>query len=150
MSIAANLDWELHQLDIKNAFLNGSLEEEVFMRIPPGFESSENQNKVCKLKKALYGLKQSPRAWFTKFSATMNKLGYQQGQDDHIVFIKQTINGKSILIVFVDDMSLIGNDVVGVQLKKCLKSEFKVKDVGTLKYFLGLEIARSKKGIFIT
>jgi len=79
LSMDANLDWELHQLDIKNAFLNGSLEE-VFIRIPFGFESFENQSKVYKLKKAFYGPKQSPRARFTKFSATMKKLGYQWGR----------------------------------------------------------------------
>jgi len=62
--LVTNLDWSLHQLDIKNAFLNGELEEEVFMEVPPGIDTKESFNKVCKLKKSLYGLKQSPRAWF--------------------------------------------------------------------------------------
>jgi len=76
LSIAANLDWRLHQLDIKNAFLNGILEEEVYMRVPLGFEANGNPDKVCKLKKALYGLKQSPQAWFTRFSIVMKDFGY--------------------------------------------------------------------------
>ena len=76
LSIAANLDWRLHQLHIKNAFLNGTLEEEVYMRVPPGFEANGNPDKVCKLKKALYDLKQSPRAWFTLFNIVMKDFGY--------------------------------------------------------------------------
>ena len=75
LSLAANLDWPLQQLDVKNAFLNGDLEEEVYMDSPPGFESQLNQ-KICKLQKSLYGLKQSPRAWFERFAQFIKKLGY--------------------------------------------------------------------------
>ncbi|KAH9668313.1 hypothetical protein KPL70_021366 [Citrus sinensis] len=71
LSLAVNLDWELHQLDVKNVFLNGTLNEEVYMKIPPGFQSEKERGKVCKLKKSLYGLKQSPRAWFARFSSTL-------------------------------------------------------------------------------
>ena len=81
----------------------------------------------------------------------MKKFGYQQGQAYHTLFIKQTKNGKSILIIYVDDMILTSDDVAGIQqLKECLQTEFKVKDLGTLKYFLGKEVTRTKKGIFIT
>jgi len=73
-----NHDWKLHQLDIKNAFLNGDLEEEVYMEIPIGLENQINPNKVCKLKKSLYGLKQSPRAWFDRFTKAVKKFGYSQ------------------------------------------------------------------------
>lgn len=76
LSIAANLDWPLYQLDVKNAFLNGDLDEEVYMDIPPGFQNSHNHDKVCKLRKSLYGLKQSPRAWFEKFTKAVIKAGY--------------------------------------------------------------------------
>jgi hypothetical protein len=78
LSIAANLNWPLHQFDVKNAFLHGDLEEEVYMEIPPGLEDSSSTGKVCKLKKALYGLKQSPRAWFERFSRAMQRFGYKQ------------------------------------------------------------------------
>ena len=151
ISLAANLDWNLHQLDVKNAFLNGKLEEVVYMKMPPGFDG-EKKDVVCKLNKSLYGLKQSPRAWFTRFSTTMKQLGYVQSQADHTLFVKKSIDGKrAILIVYVDDMVITGDDNNEIDnLKNCLQAEFKVKDLGQLQYFLGMEIARSKKGIFIS
>lgn len=85
VSIAANEDWPLKQLDVKNAFLNGYLEEEVYMDAPPGINSN---GKVCKLRRALYGLKQSPRAWFGRFSTYMKEIGYKQSDVDHTLFIK--------------------------------------------------------------
>jgi hypothetical protein len=75
--MAANLNWPLHQFDVKIAFLHGDLEEEVYMEIPPGLKDSSSAGKMCKLKKALYGLKQSPRAWFERFSRAMQRFGYK-------------------------------------------------------------------------
>ena len=83
LSIVVNLDWELFQLDIKNALLNGELEGEVYMKIPDGFEKEERIGKVCKLHRSLYGLKQSPIAWFKKFSSTLTKFGYKVMQIIH-------------------------------------------------------------------
>ncbi|RVX02081.1 Copia protein [Vitis vinifera] len=152
LSLAINQDWCLQQLDIKNAFLNGDLEEEVYMEIPPGFEESMAKNQVCKLQKSLYGLKQSPRVWFDRFTKTVLKLGYKQGQADHTLFVKKSHAGKmAILIVYVDDIILSGNDMEELQkLKKYLSEEFEVKDLGNLKYFLGMEVARSRKGIVVS
>ncbi|RVW17867.1 Retrovirus-related Pol polyprotein from transposon RE1 [Vitis vinifera] len=107
LSIAANLDWPLQQLDVKNAFLNGNLEEEVYMDPPPGFDEHFG-SKVCKLKKSLYGLKQSPRAWLND---SLNS--------DHVTEMDR--------------------------LKKSLALEFEIKDLGSLRYFLGMEVARSKR-----
>ncbi|XP_059590837.1 retrovirus-related Pol polyprotein from transposon RE1 isoform X2 [Vitis vinifera] len=152
LSLAVNQDWCLQQLDIKNAFLNGDLEEEVYMEIPPGFEESMAKNQVCKLQKSLYGLKQSPRAWFDRFTKAVLKLGYKQGQADHTLFVKKSHARKlAILIVYVDDIILSGNDMGELQnLKKYLSEEFEVKDLGNLKYFLGMEVARSRKGIVVS
>ncbi|RVW84320.1 Copia protein [Vitis vinifera] len=152
LSLAVNQDWCLQQLDIKNAFLNGDLEEEVYMEIPPGFEESMAKNQVCKLQKSLYGLKQSPRAWFDRFTKAVLKLGYKQGQADHTLFVKKSHAGKmAILIVYVDYIILFGNDMEELQkLKKYLSEEFEVKDLGNLKYFLGMEVARSRKGIVVS
>jgi hypothetical protein len=151
LSFAANLDWPLHQLDVKNAFLNGDLEEEVYMDCPPGFEEAFG-SQVCKLKKSLYGLKQSPRAWFEKFTQSVKKQGFTQGQADHTLFTKSGQNGMiTVLIVYVDDIILTGNDEIEMErLKRNLAADFEIKDLGPLKYFLGMEVARSKKGIVVS
>ena len=92
LSLAAHYNWQLLQYDVKNAFLHGDLDEEIYMNIPPGFEENTG-NKVCKLKKALYGLKQSPRAWFGRFAKVMKESGYKQNQGDHTLFIKHSAIG---------------------------------------------------------
>ena len=94
LSLAANKDCALHQFDVKNAFLHGNLEDEVYMDIPLGFDDSKSARKVCKLKKFLYGLKQSPRAWFERFTHAMLKWGFKQSQGDHTLFIKYSSQGK--------------------------------------------------------
>ena len=94
LSLASNLDWPLFQLDVKNAFLNGDLEEEVNMDLPPGFETLDKKGMVCRLRKSLYGLKQSPRAWFDRFTSTIRRYGYKQAHTDHMFF--QRFEGKVV------------------------------------------------------
>ena len=151
LSLAANLGWPLHQLDVKNAFLNGNLDEEVFMEPPPGFEQTIGKGKVCRLIKSLYGLKQSPRAWFERFGEVVKNLGFKQSQGDHTLFVKHSNEGKrAVLIVYVDDIILTGDDNGEIdKLKKLLAFEFEIKDLGEVKYFLGMEFARSKQGISV-
>ncbi|GAA0149543.1 transmembrane signal receptor [Lithospermum erythrorhizon] len=150
LSFAANLDWELHQLDVKNAFLNGELEEEVYMKQPPGFEDASKY--VCKLKKSLYRLKQSPRAWFNRFSKSVKDLGYMQCQADHILSIHHNAKGKiTILIIYVDDIIITYENIEEIhRIEELLAREYEIKDLGKLKYFLGMEIARSQKGISVS
>jgi transposase InsO family protein len=149
ISLAANLDWPLHQLDVKNAFLHGDLTETVYMTQPPGFESKGEC--VCHLKKSIYGLKQSPRAWFDKFSKTVVSHGMTRSQADHSVFFKKTRTGIVILVVYVDDIVITGSDKEGIQiLINHLSSSFLTKDLGKLRYFLGIEVARSKAGISLS
>ena len=150
LSLAADLDWPLHQLDVKNAFLNGGLEE-VYMDIPPSFENKFGSN-VCTLNKCLYGLKQSPRAWFEKFTQSMKKQGYIQGPADHTLFTKFSNDGKFfVLIVYVDDIVLMGDDTIEMtRVKEKLAVDFEIKDLGSMRYFLGMEVARSKNGIVVS
>jgi len=130
LSLEAHFGWEMHQFDVKNAFLHGSLEEEVYMEIAPSYGNVNEENKVCKLKKALYALKQSPRAWFERFTQAMVSLGYRQSQGDHTLFIKHSQNGKITLpLVYVDEKQ---------NLKERLAAQFEMKDLGNLKYFLGI------------
>ncbi|KAM1494901.1 hypothetical protein ACFXTO_029686 [Malus domestica] len=154
LSLAANQDWPLLQFDVKNAFLHGDLKEEVYMDLPPGIGTSPGKGIVCRLRKALYGLKQSPRAWFGRFTSSMKKFGYIQSHSDHTLFLKRQ-NGKlTALIIYVDDMIVTGDDQKEIQhLQKYLATEFEMKELGELgelKYFLGIEVARSKHGIFLS
>nr|CAD1824840.1 unnamed protein product [Ananas comosus var. bracteatus] len=151
LSCAANLEWDLQQLDVKNAFLHGDLREEVYMEIPHGFLTQKNIGKVCRLKNALYGLKQSPRAWFDRFCRAMLNFEYKQSDVDHTMFIKKYMSKITILIVYVDDIVITENDPQKMSKLKCyLAKEFEIKDLGKLRYFLRIEVARSEKGIFIS
>uniref|UniRef100_A0A3Q7X403 Uncharacterized protein LOC113785767 n=1 Tax=Cicer arietinum TaxID=3827 RepID=A0A3Q7X403_CICAR len=133
----------------KNAFLNGELHEEVYM-VPPQ-EVSHNQGEVCKLKKALYGLKQAPRAWFEKFSTMITSLGFCSSEHDSALFIRSTTYGRIILSLYVDDMIITGDDVSGInELKLQLAKQFEMKDLGTLRYFLGIEVAYSPRGYLLS
>ena len=117
--MAANLDWPLHQFDVKNAFLNGELEDEVFMKLPLGFYKEGKETRGCTLKKSLYGLKQSPRALFDRFAKVIKNQGYQQGQSNHTMFFKQSNDGRrTILIVYVDDIILTGDNIGEVERLK--------------------------------
>ena len=152
MSLAATLGWLLLQYDVKNVFLHRDLEEEVYIDLPPGYSPTTREQFVCRLKKVLYGLKQSPRAWFGRFAHVMLTLGYKQSQGDHTLFIHHsTIGGVTVLLVYVDDIVVSGNDEEGMtKLKECLIKEFEIKELGQLKYFLGIEVAHSQEGIFIS
>ena len=111
LSLAAYANWSLYQLDMKNAFLNGDLQEEVFMSLPLGFEKKYGVGKVFKLKNSLYRLKQSPRAWFERFGKAAKRFGFLQSQADHTLFYMHSKEGKvAVLIVYVDDIILIGDD----------------------------------------
>ena len=151
ISCAANFGWPLYQLDVKNAFLHGDLQEEVYMEVPPCYSNPEMVGKVCRLKKSLYGLKQSPRAWFDRFRRALCAMGYKQCNGDHTVFYKHSRRKITVLAVYVDDIIITGDDEMEIKcLKGNLSREFEVKDLGQLKYFLGIEIARNPKGIVLS
>jgi hypothetical protein len=122
-------------MDVKNAFLNGDLSEDVYMQPPSGLSSPPN--KVCRLRRVLYGLKQAPRAWFAKFSATVSRLGYSIRSYDSALFLHRTDRGIILLLLYVDDMIITGDDSIGIlELKQFLSQHFEMKDLGNLSYFL--------------
>ena len=134
ISVAAKQDQPLHQFDLKIAFLNGDLEEEVQMELPPNvkYGSLHNQN-VCKLKKSLYGLKQLSRSWFGRFTSAMKLIGLRQSNSDHTLFIKHNGEKLMALILYIDDMILTGNNPEEMErLKKYLAIKFEMKDLGQL------------------
>ncbi|CAL8150569.1 unnamed protein product [Prunus armeniaca] len=150
LALAAAQDWSLHQLDVNNAFLHGDLHEEIYMSPPPGLQR-QGENLVCRLNKSLYGLKQASRQWFAKFSTAVQAAGFVQSKADYSLFTCR--NGKSFtaLLIYVDDILITGNDLKAISiLKQFLHSRFRIKDLGDLKYFLGIEVSRSKRGISIS
>ena len=151
ISLAATHNWDLHQLDIKNVFLHGDLQEEVYMKQPPRFVAQGEIGKVCHLRKSLYGLKQSPRAWFGKFSQAVEKFGLQKSKSDHSVFYRNSSSGIILLVVYVDDIVITRSDSTGISsLKSFLHSQFHTKDIEMLRYFLGVKVIWSKHGIFLS
>lgn len=147
LAVAAVKGWILHQMDVHNAFLHGDLHEEVYMKLPPGFEHSE-PNKVCRLRKSLYGLKQAPRCWFAKLATSLTAYGFSQSLSDYSLFSYRSGDIQIHVLVYVDDLIISGNDSEAVdKFKKYLSSCFHMKDLGVLKYFLGIEVARSAAGI---
>ncbi|RVX07381.1 Retrovirus-related Pol polyprotein from transposon RE2 [Vitis vinifera] len=149
LAIAASKNWELHQMDVHNAFLHGDLEEEVYMKLPPGFERSD-PNLVCRLRKSLYGLKQAPRCWFAKLVTTLKGYGFLQSYFDYSLFTYTKGNVQINVLVYIDDLIISGNDSAALKTFKAYLSDcFKMKDLGILKYFLGIEVARSSAGLFL-
>ena len=115
---------------------------------PPGFTNDFNNREVCRLKRTLYSLNQSPRAWFGRFTLAMKGYGFKQSNSDHTLFLKRKGKLVTCLIIYVDDMIITGNDEeVMRKLKANMFTEFEMKDLGRLKYFLGIEVLRSKQGI---
>ena len=126
-----------------------NLSEEVYMQPHSGL--FVESNKVCHLRRALYGLKQTPRVWFDKFNSTIFRLGYTVSLYDSALFLRRIDKGTILLLLYVDDMIITGDDLSGIQeLKDFLSQQFEMKDLGHLNYFLGLEIIHSTDGLYIT
>ncbi|KAL4353494.1 hypothetical protein GQ457_06G023630 [Hibiscus cannabinus] len=152
LSLVAVHNWCLFQLDVNNAFLNGMLDEEVYMKLPLGYKTDiSGSNLVCKLHKSIYGLKQASRQWFHAFYQVVMQFGFTQSHSDHSLFIKGSGNDMVVLLVYVDDIILAGKDPkLLTDVRIFLQQHFKLKDLGTLKYFLGFEIARNQTGISLS
>ena len=153
LSLAAQHNWHIHQLDVYNAFLQGDLDDEVYMQLPQGLSSqgeSSGGSIVCRLVKSLYGLKQASRQWNMKLSEALIQSGFIQSCMDHSLFIRKKGNDIVIILVYVDDMLVTGSSISAIEeTKASLHAAFKIKDIGTLKNFLGMEFHRSSKGILI-
>ena len=135
LGLVARLNLEVEQLDVKTTFFHGDLEEEVYMQQPKGFEVKRKDNLVCKLKKSSYGLKQSLRQWYKKFDSFMMSHGYNRTTSYHCVFIRKFFDDDFIiLLLYVDDMLIIGHDSSKIdRLKIELSKYFSMKDLGSMK-----------------
>ncbi|KAM5572540.1 hypothetical protein ABKV19_012545 [Rosa sericea] len=151
LALAAMNNWELRQLDVKNAFLHGDLKEEVYMAQPQGFVDSMHPDYVCLLRKSLNGLKQAPRAWNEKFTSFLPSLGFTFSHSDPSLFIRHTAGGMIALLLYVDDIVITGSDTAGIhEVISELSMVFDMKDLGALSYFLGLEVTKVQQGIFLS
>ncbi|CAA7037262.1 unnamed protein product [Microthlaspi erraticum] len=150
LKISVVKGWEVHQMDVHNAFLHGDLEEEVYMKLPPGFDCGD-KSKVCKLRKSLYGVRQSPRCWFAKLTAALKGYGFVQNISDYSLFTLTRGDMRLYVLIYVDDLLIGGTDPDAiVKFKGYLSQCFKMKDLGLVKYFLGIEVSRAPEGIYLS
>lgn len=165
LAVAAIYDWSTIHMDVSNAFLHGDLFEDIYMTLPQGYthkgcriqlgsvptKSGTSPTLVCKLRKSLYGLKQAPRPWFSKLSTTLLNLGFTQLKTDYSLFIRNNDNVTLTVLVYVDDLLICGNTMSDIEnLKQMLSATFHMKDLGPIRYFLGLEVDRSPAGFFLS
>jgi hypothetical protein len=143
------MKWKLHQMDVKITFLNGVIEEKVYIEQPRGFEVEDRKTHVCRLKKALYGLKQAHKAWYGIIDSFPTSLGFTKSKVDSNLYFKVMDDEPVILLLYVDDLFLTGEEKLITNCKKKLAAEFEMKDLGSMHYFLGLEVWQSPEKIFL-
>ncbi|KAK8600824.1 hypothetical protein V6N12_050672 [Hibiscus sabdariffa] len=145
LAVAAFHDYEIWQMDVKTAFLNGKLEEDVYMTQPEGFVTPEDARKVCKLQRSIYGLKQASRSWNLRFNEAIQEFGFIRNEDEPCVYKKFSGSIVSFLVLYIDDILIIGNDIPTLQsIKTWLSSCFSMKDLGEATYILGVKIYRDR------
>nr|GFA37430.1 copia protein [Tanacetum cinerariifolium] len=150
LSLAVSRKWPIHQLDVKNAFLNGNLSETVYMHQPPGFTDPQHPNHVCLLHRSLYGLKQASRAWFQRFAGYAIRAGFYHIRCDTSLFIYQQGSQVAYLLIYVDDIILTTSSAALLQqIITSLHQEFDMTDLGA-HYFLGISATRSSTGLLLS
>lgn len=151
VALGAALDLEMHQMDVKTAFLNGDLEEDIYMEQPSGFVQRGKEHLVCKLKKSLYGLKQASRAWYQKIDASLLSWGFERSTADHSLYFAQKGPDVMLVLVYVDDLIMLASNMESMgDLKAKLEAEYDMTDLGELHYCLGVEFARDRVARTIT
>nr|KYP44486.1 Retrovirus-related Pol polyprotein from transposon TNT 1-94 [Cajanus cajan] len=140
LSIVVSRSWDMRQIDIANAFLNGDLQEDIYMAQPPGFIQTD-KSLVCKLQKSLYGLKQAPRAWFERLHLSLSRIGFYYAKMDSSLFIRFHKDHITFILVYVDDIIICGSSTSAISsVVEQLQSEFPVRDLGFPNYFLGIQV----------
>jgi hypothetical protein len=141
----------VHKIDIHNAFLNGNLSEDVFMTQPPGYSHPKSPNHICMLLKAFYGLKQAPKAWFSRLSTKLLALGFRGSLSDALLFIYKSTAFTMHILIYVDDILIICAWPSEIpKLLADLDTDFAVKDLGPLNFFLGIEVLKISTGCFLS
>ena len=151
IALAAQRQWKVHQMDVKSAFLNDPLDEEVYVKQPSGFIQSGKEGKVYKLIMALYGLKQAPRAWNKRINSFLHVTRFKKCASDHGLYVKTNDYGDLlILCLYVNDVIFTGSNLKMIgDFKHIMMKEFEMSDLGLMSYFLGIEVIQGDDGIFI-
>jgi hypothetical protein len=150
LALAAQNGWYIFQLNVKSAFFNGVLNEEIYAEQPARFEKQNSTNKVYLLKKALYGLKQARRAWYTRLDNHLLSLGFKRSMNEVTFYVKHVDGHKLIVSVYVDDLLITGDkEQLVEEFKTNIKDKFEMNELGLLTYFLGMEVTQSDQGYFL-
>ncbi|GJW68673.1 putative ribonuclease H-like domain-containing protein [Tanacetum coccineum] len=151
LAFASFMGFPVYQMDVKSAFLYGTIEEEVYVHQPPGFVDPAHPNKVYKVIKALYGLHQAPRAWYETLSSFLLKNGFRRGTIDKTLFIKKNKSDIMLVQVYVDDI-IFGSTTQSMctEFEDCMHKRFQMSSMGELTFFLGLQVKQQPDGIFIS
>jgi transposase InsO family protein len=145
LALAAHQDYEVHQMDVKTAFLNGDLDVELYMQQPEGFITAGQEKLVCHLRKSLYGLKQAGRAWFEKINTALIDMDFTPLDSDHCVYVRHQGGEVLYIVLYVDDLLLIGSSLTEInKLKVDLSNRFEMTDLGEAQYVLGLQLSRDR------
>jgi hypothetical protein len=149
LAVSSVRHWSVSQLNVQNALLNGELSEEVYMQPPPGYSVPDGM--VCRLRRSLYGLKQSPCAWFERFASVVTVAGFSPNAHDPALFVHTSSHGRTLLLLYVDDMIITGDDPEYIAFVKArLHDQFLMTDLGPLRYFLGIEVSSTSDGLSIS
>lgn len=150
-TLAATRKWSIQQIDVNNVFLNGDLEETIYMVQPKGFEDPQFPSYVCKLHKSIYGLKQAPCVWYDKLRLYLLSLGFKRSTSDFSLFYKNSGDHILLLLVYVDDILVTGDSPVAIkEVIQQLDSQFALKTLGEVNYFLGIEITKSEGHFYLS
>jgi len=149
VSFAATMGWNIHQMDVKTAFLNGTIDEEVHIKQPEGFKVNNRDFHVCRLKKTLYGLKQAPRAWYARMDAYLLRIGFVKSYVDPNRYIKVVNDEPVIILLYMDDLFITGVERRIEECKKMLAAKFEMKDLGLMHYYVRLEVWQRPGEIYL-
>lgn len=152
LALAAHRRWKVYHLDVKSAFLNGDIHEDVYVEQPRGFEVCGEEHKVYKLRKPLYGLKQAPRSWYSKIDSHFLDRGFQRSSNEHTLYCKTNQAGDTLVVcIYVDDIVFMSSSHSMLkEFKDDMMKNFEMSDLGAMSYFLGLEVRQDQLGIHIS
>ncbi|WVZ87388.1 hypothetical protein U9M48_034029 [Paspalum notatum var. saurae] len=148
LALAATRAWNVHHMDVKSAFLNRDLKEEVYVNQSPGYVVNSQGHRVLRLRKALYGLRQAPRAWNQKLDTVLKEMEFKRCESEHALYTRRAEHGQLVVGVYVDDLVITGASKKEIEAFKAqMKKTFRMSDLGLLTYYLGIEVEQRKDGI---